>query len=158
MLLCHLDAMLNSDSFQPVVLTKNHCSVASVIHQTGFDFSWSTETFESLLLLPTTLGWIDETGVLICSRVCDEIEILTICVHKNYRHHGYGDKWLDFLFQYADAHQINRILLEVSVENIPALKLYQKKGFIEIARRKNYYKKKDGTFCDAVCMEKQISF
>ncbi len=156
MLLCRQQNMLNNHLFQPVVLTKSHCCIASAIHQTGFDFPWTTQTFESLLLLPTTLGWISKTGILVCSCICDEIEILTICVHTDYRKQGVGEQWLHFLFAYASTHHMKRILLEVSVENKPAFNLYLKTGFTEIARRKNYYKKKDGTFCDAVCMEKLI--
>lgn len=146
---------VNERSFKPIPLSVPYCQAATELHQTGFDFPWSQEAFESLLLLPSTVAWIDETGLLVCSQVCDEMEILTICIAPQARRQGRGFKWLSFLFDYARQKKINRIFLEVSVENLPAQQLYQKAGFMEIGRRKNYYKTKTG-FCDAVCMEKLL--
>lgn len=146
---------ISENPLNPIALSVSYCQAAAELHQTGFDFPWSQEAFESLLLLPSTVAWIDETGLLVCSQVCDEMEILTICIAPSSRRQGRGFKWLLFLFDYARQKQINRIFLEVSVENIPAQQLYQKAGFIEIGRRKNYYKTKTG-FCDAVCMEKSL--
>ena len=142
-------------SFCPLSLTVPYCPTAAAIHQTGFDFPWTQEAFESLLLLPSTVAWIDETGLLVCSQVCDEMEILTICILPEFRGQGKGFKWLSFLFDYARQQQINRIFLEVSVENKPARHLYHKAGFTQIGCRKNYYKTQTG-FCDALCMEKKL--
>ena len=54
---------------------------------------------------------------MVCSRVCDEMEILTICIEPQYRQKGMATAFLNHLFQYAEQHQIKRIFLEVSVEN-----------------------------------------
>ena len=143
-------------SFFSARLTLPYCEVASALHKTGFDFPWSTESFRSLLTLPSTIGWIDETGLLVCSQVCDEMEILTICIAPAQRAQGRGFRWLMFLFDYARIHHVSRIFLEVAENNIPARQLYEKAGFSEIGRRKNYYKTKSG-FCDAVCMAKTVS-
>ena len=40
--------------------------------------------------------WIDENGLLVCSQICDEMEILTICVTSEKRHQGYGFCWMNF--------------------------------------------------------------
>ena len=144
-----------SEMFNPVQLTSAYCETAAEIHATGFDYPWNPESFESLLVLPTTVAWIDENGLLVCSQICDEMEILTICVASEKRRQGYGFRWMNFLMQYAQANGIKRIFLEVSKENTSAKNLYQKCGFKEIGVRKGYYKTKTG-FCDAICMEKEF--
>lgn len=138
------------------LLNKQLCSIAAQIHQSGFDFPWDSNSFESLLLLPTTIGWVHPSGLLVCSRVCDEMEILTICIEPQYRQKGMATAFLKHLFQYAEQHQIKRIFLEVSIENKNAYHLYLKQGFVQTGYRKNYYKTKTG-YCDAICMEKIIT-
>lgn len=146
---------MESEILTPLPLTKPLCATAAAIHQTGFNFPWTQEAFESLLILPTTKGWITNTGLLICTQVCDEMEILTICVTPDSRQHGIGTQWMNFLTDYARQKKIKRIFLEVSVLNQPAQRLYQKSGFQIIGKRKNYYRTESG-FCDALCMEKVI--
>ncbi len=140
-------------SLTPVVLTSAFCEAAAALHRTSFDFPWTKEAFDSLLSLPTTIGWIDEKALLVCSQVADEMEILTLCVAPDFRRTGLADKFLDYLFRYALEKGIHRLFLEVSVQNTAARNLYDKKGFRSIGYRKNYYKTKSG-FRDAVCMEK----
>ncbi len=144
------------DDLNPQKLTLHFCDIAEKIHKTGFDFPWNKDSFKSLLALPTTIGWINEKGLLVCSQVFDEMEILTICVIPELRQKGLGTKWLAHLFRYAATHGIKRIFLEVSVQNNPALHLYEKNGFTTIGRRKNYYKTYDG-LVDAICMEKILA-
>ncbi len=140
-------------SLTPVLLTLSFCETAAFLHQTSFDFPWSKESFEALVSLPATVGWIDEKALLVCSKVADEMEILTLCVDPCFRRMGLAEKFLDYLFRYADEQGVHRLFLEVSVQNTAARNLYDKKGFRQIGQRKNYYKTKTG-FCDAVCMEK----
>lgn len=144
-----------ASSFQVEPLTPAFCAVAAQMHQTGFDFPWGEEAFASLLSLPTTIGWINGQGLLLTSRIADEMEILTICVLPQYRRQGVGGLFLDLLFTWAAQQGVGRIFLEVSAQNESAQRLYLKKGFRQIGVRKNYYKTKNG-FCDALCMEKQL--
>lgn len=142
--------------FKAFPLTIAYCESAAALHQTGFDFPWSVSSFHSLLSLSTTVGWINEKSLLVCSQVGDEMEILTLCVLPDFRRQGIAESCMDFLFQYAKKHQIQRIFLEVSIQNIAAQNLYLKKGFQKIGCRKNYYKTRAG-FCDALCMEKILN-
>ena len=63
----------------------------------------------------------------------DFYELFEIAVDKNYRNRGYANKLIDKLPSDMD------IFLEVSENNINAIKLYKKNNFIELARRKKYY-------------------
>lgn len=67
---------------------------------------------------------------------------LGIAVSDNYRGKGYGEKMLKYLIKYAKVKNIQQIKLSVDNNNIPAINLYKKYGFIEYKEdmvKKNYY-------------------
>lgn len=126
-----------------------HIKAAALLHKTAFEKAWTEKEFQGLLSLPTTKGWIDEGSLLLISHVLDEIEILTILTHPDFRKMGKAKTLLSLLFDYAKENNAHQIFLEVNVENKPAIALYEKMGFQKTGVRKNYYKMKDGSFCDA---------
>lgn len=127
--------------------------ILSTIHKQCFERSWTEQEMYTLLSLPTTIGWLTEQGFLLCSHVADEMEILTIGVLPAFRQQGVAFHFIQDLFVYAQQHQVKHIFLEVSSENIPAQRLYQKAGFLKTGSRKNYYKTARG-FIDAFCFTK----
>lgn len=128
---------------------------AAALHQISFDFPWNAQDFTALFLLPSTKGWMNSDSLLLCSCVLDEMEILTLCVHPSARRQGKAEALLARLVAEAEKLQVKRIFLEVSVENKPAVLLYEKMGFSQIGKRQNYYRTKQG-FCDALCYEKKL--
>ena len=86
-------------------------------------------------------------GFIHIQELVDEIDIIDIIIDRNYRHNGYATKLLDYIF---DINKDKKFILEVNVNNIPAINLYLKHGFIEIYRRKGYYNAND-----AIVMEKK---
>ncbi len=68
-----------------------------------------------------------------------ELEVLYLLVAKSLRQQGLAKRLLVFAEQQARAKQAERLLLEVRASNSAALALYQKQGFIQDGRRKNYY-------------------
>ena len=77
---------------------------------------------------------------------------MNIVVRKNYRRNGVGQKLLDELINLAKETNLNNLSLEVNSKNVPAIKLYEKNGFIQIGIRKKYYNNID----DAILMQKNI--
>ena len=71
-------------------------------------------------------------------RQVDDGEILLVGVAPEKRGKGIGKKIVAALLSRADREK--GIFLEVREGNTAARKLYEKAGFREIARRKNYYK------------------
>ena len=118
---------------------------AHQIHRRCFDHFWSEKEFSDLLSLPTTLLWMNESGLLMCSHVADEMEILTFGVLPECRQKGQGQNLLQQMFEYAQKKQVSKIFLDVAEDNIPAIKLYEKMGFLKVYCRKGYYQngKKD---------------
>lgn len=86
-------------------------------------------------------------GFNLYTKMDNVIEILLIYVKEEYRQKHIATSLLNNI----DSTSGDRILLEVSVDNIPAINLYKKFNFVEINRRKGYY-----NGIDALVMEKVI--
>ena len=74
------------------------------------------------------------------SVVLDEVQIANVATHPNYRRMGIAEKLLRQLYSQSKDAGMSVITLEVRHTNEPAITLYQKCGYLEVGRRKNYYK------------------
>ena len=90
-------------------------------------------------------------GYLEYSLIYDRMEIDNFFVEEEYRNKGIGTKLLAHLVSLAITYRVVNITLEVRVSNQPAISLYKKFGFREVALRKYYYGDEDG-----ILMEKQV--
>ena len=72
-------------------------------------------------------------------------------IHPDYRRQGLGEGLLRACIAKAKAKDITRIELEARVDNLPAIRLYEKVGFIHEALKRNAMRF-DGVYFDAVQM------
>lgn len=72
-------------------------------------------------------------------------------IHKRYRRSGIGQRLITRTIQKAKEGGLERIELEVFASNVPAIKLYEKMGFVTEAVKKNA-RKIDGNYDDLVEM------
>ena len=79
-------------------------------------------------------------GYIYYSDIYDRAEINQIEINFIHRNCGKGSKLLEKMISVVD----KNITLEVKIDNIPAIKLYQKYGFEQVAIRKGYYNGVDG--------------
>ena len=79
-------------------------------------------------------------GYLYYSDIYDRIEINQFEVKEEKRKQGKGNLLLKYLIENNN----KEITLEVRKTNIPAISLYKKYGFIEVATREKYYNGEDG--------------
>ena len=93
-------------------------------------------------------------GYAIFTLVAGEAELEDICVNHDARNNGVAQALIEHFSQLSGQHNIDYILLEVDENNESAIALYKKCGFSIIGTRKNYYAHKDGTFSDALMMQK----
>lgn len=91
-------------------------------------------------------------GVLIIDKIYERMEIIEIEIIKEKRRQGYGNILLNFLTNLAEDEKVENITLEVKETNIPAINLYKKHGFMEVAIRKNYYQGTDGILMERKMM------
>lgn len=76
--------------------------------------------------------------------VYERFELSYIEVKEEYRNQKVGSKLIEHLIEIAKSKNVDNITLEVNVNNIYAIKLYEKYGFKKVAIRKGYYDGIDG--------------
>ncbi len=81
-----------------------------------------------------------------------EIHINNIFVKKDLRKNNIGSILLEKLIEIAKEKNKEELTLEVNINNIPAIKLYEKYNFIKVGIRKKYYNNED----DALIMNKKL--
>ena len=69
----------------------------------------------------------------------DDAEIMDIGVSAAYQRHGIAAAMMTWMIERARTQGARRLLLEVRVDNTPALALYKRFGFTTIGLRKRYY-------------------
>ena len=77
-------------------------------------------------------------GFLHATVLFENVEIINIIVHPNYRNQKVASNLFDTLLSELSS-DVKFITLEVSVYNKPAIAFYEKFGFEVISVRKNYY-------------------
>lgn len=96
-------------------------------------------------------------GYAIFTVVAGEAELEDICVNYEARNQGVAQALIEHFAELSSVHNMDYILLEVAENNESAIALYKKCGFSIIGKRKNYYAHKNGSFSDALLMQKQYS-
>ena len=91
-------------------------------------------------------------GIYVVQTIIDEVQINYFSIKHKFRRKGYGTQLLTYLIKECEKLNIKKLLLEVSETNSIAEIFYCKFNFINVGRRKNYYK--DGA--DAVLKEKNL--
>jgi ribosomal-protein-alanine N-acetyltransferase len=114
------------------------------IENLSFSTPWSRKGFLQELENPIARLW-----ALMCDRILlgylsfwavrEEMQLLDLAVHPRYRSRGHGSYLLARMIDFACSKGISRIWLEVRASGSAARRLYEKSGFLESGRRKNYY-------------------
>ncbi len=78
-------------------------------------------------------------GAIIYSIIYERAELDQIAVTKSIIRHGIGGKLMEYFLEDVKKSKCEEISLEVFEKNKPAIKLYKKYGFKEVAIREKYY-------------------
>ncbi|RIK37523.1 MAG: ribosomal-protein-alanine N-acetyltransferase [Chloroflexi bacterium] len=70
----------------------------------------------------------------------EEMHIVTLATHPDWRRRNLGEWLLLEMLAQARSQGATETTLEVRVSNVGAQHLYQKLGFVEVGRRKRYYR------------------
>ena len=89
-------------------------------------------------------------GIYVVQIIIDEAQINFFSIKQKYRRKGYGSYLMRNLIKQCEKLSVKKVLLEVSDTNSIAEAFYNKFNFLNVGRRKNYYK--NGS--DAVLKEK----
>jgi len=108
---------------------------------------WTAEQYQKLVGSGVVLVAEDaaeEAGQLcgfVCAKaVAGDWEIENVVVAAAFLRRGIANELLRNLIQRAAGEAASAILLEVRESNLPARRLYEKHGFREVGRRREYYR------------------
>lgn len=79
-------------------------------------------------------------GYIGSQTVCGETDMMNVAVHPDHRRKGIAESLILALIAELKTMESHCLTLEVRASNAPAIALYEKLGFSEIGRRKNYYR------------------
>lgn len=137
-------AEVTSDTQKILDLGPEHLSQLRALESLCFEYHWTEEQFRLGLEKKAffVLGY-EEQGILIgylaYSIVLDEMEILNLGVHPDFRRKGIGRALMQGLMLRCREMDVKRGLLDVKESNAPAIGLYESLGFVQVGVRKNYY-------------------
>lgn len=136
-----------------MIVTMRDCHVSQVAELEKICFSdpWSEKSVASELTNPLSLWLVAKEGERVAgyigSQTCgDESDMMNVAVHPDFRRKGIAGSLVDTLVAELKTRESRSLTLEVRASNAPAIALYEKLGFSQIGRRKNYYRnpKEDG--------------
>ena len=130
-------------------------------HAQAFDKPWDESDFEGVLEAEGVFGFLaeaeDPAGVVICRKVATEAEILTVGVAPWARRRGVGRALMVAAIGVARATGVSEMFLEVDVDNLGAVSLYESLGFARTGRRADYYDRGEGRRADALVMRLDLT-
>lgn len=117
------------------------------------------QTIDSFSLYPWPMGiWIEEyknptsycyvmkseeenqiIGFICFRIVSEESELFNLGVHPKHRSRGIGKELMNFYINFCKERGVRSFFLEVSVENLSALRLYQGLQYQFIGNRRKFY-------------------
>lgn len=131
------------------------------LHGASFREGWTCADFttwlarnEAICVVAEEAGEVAAFGLALASG--SDGELLTIATAPALRGRGLGRRIMQGLHAEARARGLERWILEVACNNLPAFGLYSSEGFVEIGVRKAYYPSESGRI-DALVMSRPVS-
>ena len=128
-----------------VRMNESHVKAVAELEKLCFSDPWSENSVASELKNKLALWLVaEEDGRVagyIGSQTCtDESDVMNVAVHPDFRRRGIAEALVNALVAELKAIESRCLTLEVRASNAPAICLYEKMGFVEVGRRKNYYR------------------
>lgn len=142
-------------------LLKEDIKTAAVIFEAAFIEPWGEAALLDLLKGKGCFGYCvfdplntsqQILGFVLCRTLFENGEILTIAVHPEAQGRKLAQKLMQAVHNSALKREAEIMFLEVAVDNIAAIRVYEKLGYKVISTRKKYYRRPDG-FVDALNMQ-----
>ena len=126
-------------------MTADHVSQIAELEKICFSDPWSENSIaheieNELSLWLVALDGDRVAGYVGSQSVMGESDMMNIAVHPDYRRQGIAEALVLALVSRLKSEGNYQLTLEVRASNIPAQRLYEKLGFTEVGRRRNYYR------------------
>ena len=126
-------------------MNASHVAQIAQLEKICFSDPWSERSVASELENKLSCWLVAEeagqvAGYIGSQTVCGETDMMNVAVHPDHRRKGVAEALILALVEELKAMDSHCLTLEVRASNAPAIALYEKLGFFEIGRRKNYYR------------------
>lgn len=143
-----------------VPMTADHLDEIAALERVCFSAPWSRNMLAEELdnACAAFLTALDDEGHVVgyagLQVVLDEGYIANVAVLPDCRRQGVAGKLLQVFLDFAAAHALSFLTLEVRASNYAAITLYGSRGFRSVGRRKNYYEHPQE---DAILMTRELT-
>ena len=136
-------------------------AVAAALHAGSFDDAWTKGAIGELLTMRGAFGILaclddQPIGLVMALAAGPDAEILTLGVLPDFRRLGVAGRLLASVAERAGAAGCERLLLDVAEDNEAAYALYRRLGFVDIARRPAYYRRRVGAAVAAIVLARPL--
>lgn len=130
----------------------------AALHAAAFerDRPWHTDEFASLLSQKGVFALGDTDAFALIRVIAGEAELLTIATDPTRQRQGLALALMARWHAAAASKGAMRAILEVAEDNAPAIRLYDRCGYTECARRPGYYASRAGAPVDAILMDRAL--
>lgn len=131
-------------NYKLVPMDRSHLDAVAELERVCFSKPWPKSMLEEELYNPNVSLVVaeGEDGIVLgygeIGVVLDEGCLEKIAVDPDYRRQGVAEAILSAFLRFGQVH-LAFLTLEVRASNAPAIALYEKLGFRQVGRRKNYY-------------------
>lgn len=118
------------------------------LEKESFSDPWPKKGFEdqledgnSIMLAARAAGSAEISGYLCAYLVMEEMQLASVAVAPEFRGRGVAQRLVAEMIRRGTEEGATEVWLDVRESNAAARRLYQKLGFREVYRRKNYYRR-----------------
>ena len=129
------------------------------LHRAAFTTQrpWSESEFRDLLSSPHVFLVATDWAFALGRVIAGEAELLTLATDPAHQRQGQGEAVLDLYHAEAVRRGAESFFLEVAENNLPAINLYLKSGYVQTAIRPDYYRQPDGSRVAAWIMTRHLT-
>ena len=126
-------------------MKSSHVAQVAQLEKICFSDPWSANSIASELTNKLSFWLVAMEGDTVAGyigsqTVMDESDMMNVAVHPDFRRKGIAEALVNGLVEELKRKESRCLTLEVRASNAPAIALYEKLGFVEVGRRKNYYR------------------
>lgn len=134
----------------------------TALHAMSFRRGWSEDEVERLIgernvVTHRAMQGSALAGFIMSRLAADEAEILTVAVARAAQGRGLARRLLDLHLRRLAGLGCRAVFLDVDENNRAAIRLYQRAGFREVARRAGYYPAPSGQAAAALVLRRDLS-
>jgi len=153
-----MPAMCESAAVTIRPMTRLDLDEVLAIEHASFPSPWKREHFLQEIHSHLAFPFVAVCERTVIGYVCmmslfEEAQIMDIAVAPDHRGRGVGHILVEQAIAVAREKGAERLVLEVRRSNVPAIRLYERFGFVEYFVRRGYYEGKE----DALLMEKALT-